>query len=84
MQTITINVRESHIDSVISLLQDLKNGTIESYFIAPQTDKNLENDPYFYERKARLTQLREDVKSKKMPMYDFESSMDALIKELEA
>ena len=47
-------------------------------------DKNLEIDPYFYERKERLHKLRDDISNGKVPMYDFDNSMDELIKELES
>lgn len=84
MPTITLNVKDNKVDSVMQLLYALKDDLVESYSLSSSNDKNLELDPYFYQRKSRLRQLREDIKSKKMPMYDFDSSMDALIKELEA
>ncbi len=84
MQTITLHVEDSKVDSVMTLLQELKNSLINSYSLSSSNDKNLKLDAYYYERKERLLQLREDIKSQKMPMYDFDSSMDELIKELEA
>ena len=84
MPTITLNVKDSKVDSVMQLLHGLKEDLVESYSLSSSNDTNLDLDPYFYERKARLTQLREDIKSQKMPMHDFDSSMDELIKELEA
>ena len=83
MQTITLQVEDNKVDTVMELLHKLKDDLVESYTLSLSNDKNLELDPYFYERKARLAQLREDIKSKKMPLYDFDSSMDELIKELE-
>ena len=84
MQTITLQVKESKVDHVMELLHKFKDDLIESWTLSPLNDENLKLDPYFYERKARLAQLRDDIKSQKMPMYDFDSSMDELIKELEA
>jgi len=47
-------------------------------------DPMLQKDPYFYERKAHIAQTIEDIESGKMKTYDFEESMDQLIKELES
>jgi len=52
-------------------------------------NKNIEDpmlaiDPYFYERKEHLHKIRDDIRSGKEPMYDFNESMDELIKELES
>ena len=44
---------------------------------------NLEYDPYFYERQKNLQGTFDDIASGKMPTYDFESSMNELIEELE-
>jgi hypothetical protein len=52
--------------------------------VVVQKDKNLEYDPYFYERQKKLQQIRDDIESGKMATYDFETSMDELIKELES
>jgi len=84
MQTITLNVEDNKVDSVMTLLQELKENLIDSYSLSSSNDKNLKLDPYFYERKERLAKLREDIKTKKMPMYDFDNSMDELMQELEA
>ncbi|MGB3752201.1 MAG: hypothetical protein WA945_11600 [Arcobacteraceae bacterium] len=48
------------------------------------SDPMLQMDPYFYERRESLHQLRADIRSGKEPMYDFDESMDELIKELES
>jgi hypothetical protein len=84
MHTISINIEESKVDIVLNLLKHLKDDIIESYSVSPQVDKNLEIDPYFYKRKERLLELRENMGSGKMPMYDFDASMDELIRELES
>ncbi|MEA2017462.1 MAG: hypothetical protein U9N59_03345 [Campylobacterota bacterium] len=47
-------------------------------------DPMLQIDPYFYERREQLHKLRDDIRSGKEPMYDFNESMDELIKELES
>ncbi len=80
MQTIQLQVNENYVQSVLTLLNSLKDGMIEKLEVR---DKNLEYDPYFYERREQLHQIRADIRSGKEPMYDFNESMDELIKELE-
>ena len=60
-----------------------KNKSI-NFFAISTKDKNLEHDPYFYERQKKLQRIRDDIESGKMPTHDFETSMDELIKELES
>lgn len=69
-------------DEYVTQIEELvkaSNGHIEIV-----EDPNLALDPYFYERREELHKLREDIKSGKEKMYDFEESMDELIKELES
>jgi len=47
-------------------------------------DPMLSVDPYFYERKEHIKQTIEDLESGKMKSFDFDESMDELIKELES
>ena len=49
-------------------------------------DKNLELDPYFYDRKRELQQIRDDIKSGENTLIsfnDFEDKTNKLEKELE-
>jgi len=47
-------------------------------------DPMLAMDPYYYERREQLHKLRDDIRSGKEPMYDFNDSMDELILELKS
>ena len=84
MYTVSIDIEKNNIETILNLLSYLKEDIIKSYSISPSIDMNLEADAYFYERKKQLQSLRDDIKLGKMPMYDFESSMDGLIRELES
>ena len=42
--------------------------------ITVSRDKNLEHDPYFYERRRKLHQIRADIKSGKMKLLTQEES----------
>ena len=81
MQTIQLQVKDNYIQNVLSMLESIKDIMIEK--IEVQKDKNLEIDPYFYERREELHKLREDIRSGKMKMYDFDKSMNELIVELQ-
>lgn len=81
MQTIHLEVKDSYVANIMTLLHSLKDGMIDKIEI--QSDPNLKEDPYFYERREDLHKLRDDVRSKNMQMYDFNESMDELILELQ-
>lgn len=79
MQTIHIDVNDNKMDVLLNILKNLKEDVVEGYTISSNT-----SDAFFDERKQRLTQLREDVKSGKEPVYDFNSATDSLLEELKA
>ena len=85
MQILKIEVEDGKLDILLNLIQNLRDGIIKNYTITPNTDENLKFDSYFYERQKELQQLRDEVKSKKMQMYnwaEFEEEMDLFEKEL--
>ena len=81
MQTIQLQVKDNYAKNILEILENLKGVMIES--VEVQNDKNLEHDPYFYERKAQLEKTIEAVDNGTMEMYDFNESIDALIHKLE-
>ena len=68
MQRITIEVQNSFIPDFLLYLESQK----DKIFLTQ--DRNLELDPYFYERQKKLQQIRDDVKSGKMKMLSQEES----------
>ncbi len=83
MRTIQLQVKDDYVNNVVGVLKNLKDVMIVSIEI--QKDKNLELDPYFYERREELHQLRDDIQSGKIEMIseeDFEEEMEAFEKEL--
>ena len=85
MQTLKIDMEDNKVDIILNLIKNLKDDVIKGYTISSSSsDKNLEADPYFYERRKDLHILRDDIKSNKIETYDFNESMDELIKELES
>jgi len=77
MQTLTIQVKDDFMTEFMKFIDTVKDNVVI------QKDKNLEYDPYFYERQKDLQKTIDEIESGKMPTYDFESSMDELIQELE-
>jgi len=68
VQTLAIQIQDSYIQDF------MKYVTRNSENISISKDKNLELDPYFYERKKKLHQIRDDVKNGKMRLLTQEES----------
>ncbi len=83
MQTLTIQVKDDFMTEFIKFIDTVKDNVVVQKDGVPLGCKNLENDPYFYERQKDLQKTIGEIESGKMPTYDFESSMDELIQELE-
>ncbi len=80
MQTIAVQIRDSYVQDFISYV----NNHSENITIAK--DKNLEFDPYFYERQKELQEIRNDIKngnSQLISFEDFENKTNQFEKELE-
>ena len=79
MQTITLQVQDSFIPDLLNYLEQFKNK------ITIQKDKNLELDPYFYQRQKQLQQDIEDIDNGKVQMLSQEQyniQMNNFFKEL--
>ncbi len=77
MQTLTIKVKDDLVSEVMNVLEQFKDS------IQITKNKNLEHDPYFYERQKRLQKIMDKNASKLTSFEDFEIRMDKLEKELE-
>ncbi len=80
MQNIAIQVQDDYVSDFMNYVNN------HSDRIIIRKDKNLEFDPYFYERKKELHQLRADVKSGKMEMLSaeqYEKEIEQFFSELE-
>ena len=84
MQTIHLEVKDSYVANIMTLLHSLKDGMIDKIEI--ESDANLKEDPYFYERREDLHKLRDDVRSGKMQMFtqnEYDEDMALFMKNLE-
>lgn len=79
MQTVHINVDESKLDVLLTIIKNLKEDMIESYSVSSNTV-----DAFYDERKKRLVQLSIDIQSGEEPIYDFDISTESLLGELKA
>jgi len=80
MQTMSVEIQDSYVQKFMNYVNK------HSENITISKDKNLEIDPYFYERKKRLHQIRGDVHNGKMRLLTQEESDDEIelfFKELE-
>jgi len=80
MQTISIQIQDSYMQQFMNFVRESHSN------ITVSKDKNLELDPYFYERQKELHQIRADVKSGKMEMLSeeqYEQEIEHFFSELE-
>lgn len=62
MQTLTVNIQDNFVQDFLTIIEHYKDK------VQLQKDKNLEQDPYFYERQKQLQQDLEEVESGKAEM----------------
>jgi len=80
MQTLTVNIQDNFIQDFLSIIEHYKDK------IQINKDKNLEYDPYFYERQKELQKIRNDIKENKRELVsieDFEKNTLKFEKKLE-
>lgn len=57
MQTLTVNIQDNFVQDFLTIIEHYKDK------VQLQKDKNLEQDPYFYERQKELEQDLQEVES---------------------
>ncbi|MBN2824884.1 MAG: hypothetical protein JXQ76_06140 [Campylobacterales bacterium] len=62
MQTLTLNIQDSFVQDFLQMIKPYHDK------IELQKDKNLEYDPYFYERQKQLHQDLQEIESGKAEM----------------
>jgi len=79
MQTMSVQVEDNYVQSFMTYV----NNHSESITISK--DRNLEIDPYFYERQKELHQIKNDIDNGKIQMIendDFWSDIDDFVETL--
>ncbi len=81
MQTLTVNIQDNFVQDFLTIIDHYKDK------VQLKKDKNLEYDPYFYERKKQLQQDIDDIDNYKVKMinnedfwYDIDSFTQSLQK----
>ena len=80
MQTLTLQVQDNFVPNLLNLLKEFKNEVII------QKDKNLEYDPYFYDRQKQLQQDINDIDNGKVKIInstDFWNDIDSFTDSLQ-
>ena len=80
MQTLTINIQDNFLQDFLAIVEHYKDK------IQIQKDENLLLDPYFYERRKELHQIRDGIKNGNRQLTSFEDleeSINHFEKELE-
>jgi hypothetical protein len=62
MQTLTVNIQDNFVQEFLTIIEHYKDK------VQLQKDKNLEQDPYFYERQKQLEQDLQEVESGRAEM----------------
>ena len=60
MQTLTVNIQDNFVQDFLTIIEHYKDKVQLQNEVSLEKDKNLKQDPYFYERQKQLQQdLRE-------------------------
>jgi len=81
MQTLSIQIEDSYMQQFMNFVKESHSN------ITVSKDKNLELDPYFYERKRELEQIIEDSENGTMEILSqeqYEEEMEIFFKDLNA
>ena len=80
MQTMAIQIQDDYVDDFMSYVSN------HSDRITVSKDKNLEHDPYFYERQKELHQIKSDIDNGKVQMIEndeFWDNIDTFVETLQ-
>ncbi len=80
MQTLTVNIQDNFVQDFLTIIEHYKDK------VQLQKDKNLEYDPYFYERQKQLQQDIGDIDNGKVKMIgneDFWNDIDTFTESLQ-
>ncbi len=70
MQTLTVNIQDNFVQDFLTIIEHYKDK------VQLKKDKNLEHDPYFYERKQQLQKDMDDIDNNKIKMVNNEDFWD--------
>jgi len=77
MQTLTINIQDNFVQDFLAIIEHYGDK------IQLKKDKNLEIDPYFYERQKELHKSRDNIKNGNIEMVSHEALWGSIKNHLE-
>ena len=72
MQTLTVNIQDNFVQDFLTIIDHYKDK------VQLQKDKNLVEDPYFYERQKQLQEDINEIDSGKVQMINNEDFWDEI------
>ena len=78
MKTLSIQIQDSYMQQFLNFVKDSHSN------ITVSKDKNIELDPYFYERQKQLHQDLEDVESGKAEMISHDDLWENINKHIKS
>jgi len=67
MQTLTVDIQDSFVEDFLSMIEQYKDK------VQIKKDKNLEQDPYFYERQKELHQIKNGIDNGNIQMVSHDT-----------
>jgi len=67
MQTLTVDIQDSFVEDFLSMIEQYKDK------VQVKKDKNLEQDPYFYERQKELYQIKNNIDNGNIQMVSHDT-----------
>jgi len=86
MQTLTINIQDNFVQDFLTIIEHYKDKVQLQNEVSLEKDKNLEQDPYFYERQKQLQQDIEEIDNGNVQMIsneDFWNDIDTFAESLQ-
>ena len=80
MQTLSIQIQDSYMQQFMNFVKESNSN------ITVSKDRNLELDPYFYERKQELHQIKNNIDNGKIQMLEndeFWNDIDTFVETLQ-
>jgi hypothetical protein len=80
MQTLAVQIQDNYVQDFMNYVNN------HSEYITINKDKNLEYDPYFYDRQKELHQIKSDIDNGKVQMIEndeFWDDIDSFVETLQ-
>jgi hypothetical protein len=86
MQTLTVNIQDNFVQDFLTIIEQHKDKIQLQNEVSFEKDKNLEYDPYFYERQKQFQEDIKEIDSGNIQMIsneEFWNDIDSFTKSLQ-